>query len=175
MKRIIILGSPGSGKSTLANKISTKLSITLHHLDKLFWRAAWQETPREEFEQQLVHILQTEEWIIDGNYNRTLPLRLAHAELVVLLDYPTWRCLWGVIKRYFTYRNKTRPDMAEGCNERLNWDFFKYVLLFRRQQLGQTEAHLAKRDRHVMLVRLQSPKAVEPFIEQLLEQLAINN
>jgi hypothetical protein len=33
-----------------------------------------------------------------------------------------------VYKRLFTYRGKTRPDMAEGCNEKVDWAFLKWVL-----------------------------------------------
>ena len=42
--------------------------------------------------------------------------------------------LYRVTKRYFKYRNKTRPDMGEGCNEKLDWEFVKWVLRDGRKQ-----------------------------------------
>ena len=57
MQRIMVIGSPGAGKSTLSVAMAGKLSLPLYHLDKLYWKAGWIETPREMFVSGLLDIL----------------------------------------------------------------------------------------------------------------------
>ena len=76
MNRIIIIGNSGSGKSTLAKELAVRLNLPLIHLDKLFWRDNWQHISRDEFDDLLLSELKKERWIIDGNFGRTIPLRL---------------------------------------------------------------------------------------------------
>ena len=51
---------------------------------------------------------------------------------MVWLDYPTVQCLWRVFRRWWQYRGTNRPDMTEGCNENINWEFLHFVATFRR-------------------------------------------
>ncbi|MCW1403194.1 hypothetical protein OKA06_12970 [Novosphingobium sp. MW5] len=76
-------------------------------------------------------MLAQDRWIIDGNYGSTLPERIKRADTVVWLDYPTVQCLWRVFRRWWQYRGTNRPDMTEGCNENLNWEFLHFVATFR--------------------------------------------
>ena len=69
-----------------------------------------------------------DEWIMDGNYGRTMDTRLQRADNVIFLDYPTRISLYRAIKRAIRDYGKTRPEMGEGCNERCNIEFFKWVL-----------------------------------------------
>lgn len=127
MKRILIVGRPGSGKSTLAVKLSEKLNLPLVHLDKIFWKDGWVETEREEFDSRLIAELEKDSWIIDGNYGRTIPLRLKYADTVICFDYPKLLCIWRVLKRVFTNYGKVRPDMGENCPEKFDLEFLKFV------------------------------------------------
>lgn len=106
-RRILIVGCPGSGKSTFARRLADKTGLTLYHLDALYWRADQTHLTREELIDVLKPILQTEQWIIDGNYNSTMPLRLSYCTELILLDYPVDVCLQGVRTRMGT----ARPDM----------------------------------------------------------------
>lgn len=130
MQKILIIGSPGSGKSTFSKKLSKKLNIPLVHLDRLFWKKDWNERSREEFDALLINELEKEEWIIDGNYQRTIELRLHYADTVVFFDYNRFLCLWRVLKRVITNHGKVRDDMGEGCRERFDWKFLRYVYSF---------------------------------------------
>ena len=48
-KRIMIVGSSGSGKTTFSRNLHKKLNLPVIHLDKLFWKENWVQTPREEW------------------------------------------------------------------------------------------------------------------------------
>ena len=73
MNRIIVIGGNGSGKSTFSKQLAAVTHLPLVHLDRLLWHGHWQTRTREEFDALLDAELQKDRWIIDGNYNRTIP------------------------------------------------------------------------------------------------------
>ena len=98
-------------------------SLPVVHLDKLYWLPNWEIRPSEEFDSLLEDQLKKDEWIIDGNYDRTFELRLRYADLCIFLDYDTQLCIQSVIERVEKYKGTSRPDMTEGCNEQADEEF----------------------------------------------------
>lgn len=166
MKRIIIIGCPGSGKSTLGKKLAKILNLPLVHLDQLFWRENWISIPNEEFDALLLCELKKDKWILDGNFHRTLDLRLDYCDTVILLNYPTPVCYFRVIKRVIANAGKTRSDMTEGCPERFDREFLKYVLSFKKKKLPKIKETLAKR-KEVNLIEIKSDYALKKFLKSL--------
>ena len=107
MKKVMIIGCPGSGKSTFARALAKKTCLPLYCLDLMYWNPDRTTKPKEEFRANLRETVALPEWIIDGNYNSTLELRLEACDTVIFLDYPLEVCLSGVEER----RGKPRPDM----------------------------------------------------------------
>ena len=99
MKRAIVIGSPGAGKSTFARKLKDKTGLPLYYLDRIFHKPDRTTVTREEFDQKLQTILRTDRWIIDENYQRTLPLRFEACTDVFFLDFPLNECLEGAASR----------------------------------------------------------------------------
>lgn len=132
MDRVIIIGCGGSGKSTLSRALSEKTNLPVVHLDKLFWREGWVYIPREEFNTLLREELKKDKWIIDGNYDRTLEERINRCDTVIYLDYPRRTCFLGVFKRVLLNYGKVRPDMAEGCPEKFDLEFMKWIWNFNK-------------------------------------------
>lgn len=137
MRRVLVLGCPGAGKSTLARSLGEALSLPVVHLDKLWWKSGWINRTEGEFDALLDAVLLGEEWVIDGNYLRTLPRRLERCDAVVLLDYPRRVCLLRALRRILTWRGRTRPDMAADCPERLDGEFVRWIWEFHRTQRPQ--------------------------------------
>ena len=123
MKRIMIIGCGGSGKSTLAQQLGQKLGLPVIHLDKLFWTPGWVSIPKEEFDRVHADAVSKEKWIIDGNFDRTIPVRLKRCDTVIYLDFSRFACLMGVLKRVLTTYGKVRPDMGEAVRNGLIWIF----------------------------------------------------
>ena len=98
-RKIIVIGSPGSGKSTFARKLHAKTGIPLFHLDLLYHRPDRTVVSREAFDAKLRILMAQSEWIIDGNYLRTLPVRLMHCNEVFLFCLPVECCLEGARAR----------------------------------------------------------------------------
>lgn len=131
-KRILLIGCGGAGKSTLARRLGEETGLPVVHLDKLYWTDEWKHLDKDAFDRALEAELKKPEWIIDGNFARTLPRRLEVCDLVVYLDYSTRVCLWGAIRRILQNYGKTRPDMGANCPERFDPEFLKWILTFRR-------------------------------------------
>ena len=155
----MIIGCGGSGKSTLARQLGDKLNLPVVHLDKLFWRPGWEHISQEEFDQLHREALAGEKWIVDGNFDRTMAERIRYCDTVIYLDYNRFACLLGVAKRILTTYGKVRPDMGEGCPERIDWEFLRWVWNFNRnnreknyrllEQYADKEIHILKNRRQV--------------------------
>ena len=99
MKKVIVIGCPGSGKTTFSIKLNKCTGLPLYHLDAIWHKPDKTHIPREEFDQRAAEIFETPEWIIDGNYNRTIEMRLRQCDTVFLFDLPTEVCIQGATER----------------------------------------------------------------------------
>ncbi|MFT3746395.1 MAG: hypothetical protein QM785_19145 [Pyrinomonadaceae bacterium] len=127
MKKVVVIGSGGSGKSTFSRRLGEVTGLPVVHLDKLYWRAGWVKTPGDEWQAIVRRELEKPEWIMDGNFGGTRPMRLAACDTVIFLDLPRWLCMYRIVTRTITYHRGTRPDMAEGCHERFDPEFLLWV------------------------------------------------
>jgi adenylate kinase family enzyme len=166
MERIVIIGCGGAGKSTLARQLGEKLDIPVVHLDKLFWRPGWVQVSKEEFDKLHREVLAREKWIMDGNFDRTMEERITRSDTVIYLDFSRFACLMGVLKRVFITYGKVRPDMGEGCPERIDWDFLKWVWDFNKNKREKNYRLLNEAEGKETIV-LKNRRAVKKFLEQV--------
>ena len=163
MQRVLVIGPCGAGKSTLAKELAQKLALPLFHMDQLNWQPGWVESSKDEIREKLAKIIETERWLIDGNYGGTLAERLERADTVVYLDYPISLCVARVLRRIWTYRGRTRPDMTEGCPERFDLEFMIYLIRWNSGPRPRTEARLNGHEHKI--IRLGSPDKLRCWIE----------
>ena len=166
MERVIIIGCGGAGKSTLAQKMGQKTGLPVVHLDKLFWKPGWVESTPEEIDGKIRQELDKPQWIMDGNFNRTLPMRVARADTVIYLDFSRMACLLGVLKRVLTTYGKVRPDMGEGCPERIDFEFLKWVWNYNKNK-RERNYRLLNEAEHAETIVLKNRRAVKKFLAQL--------
>ena len=166
MERIMIIGCGGAGKSTLARQLGEKLDIPVIHLDKLFWKPGWVEMPKDEFDALLRQEMAKEKWIMDGNFNRTMPERAARCDTIIYLDFSRVACLLGVLKRVVTTYGTVRPDMGEGCPERIDFEFLKWVWNYNKNK-RERNYRLLNEAEHAETIVLKNRRAVKMFLSQL--------
>ena len=107
MNKVIVIGCPGSGKTTFAEKLHEKTGLPLYYLDAIWHKPDRTHISREDFDDRIREIFAEDEWIIDGNYSRTIEMRLKECDTVFLFDLPAEVCLQGATERL----GKGRYDM----------------------------------------------------------------
>lgn len=167
MKKVLVIGSSGSGKSTLSRRLGERLGLEVLHLDAFFWRAGWVETPREEWRRTVEGLCAREAWVMDGNFSRTLDVRLAACDTVVFLDMPRAVCVWRALKRRVMYRNATRPDMAAGCGEKLDLKFLHWIWTFPSRSRPTVLARIEQFAAGKRVIHLRSDAEVEHFLAEV--------
>ncbi len=130
MKKAIVIGSPGAGKSTFSKKLHEKTGLGLYHLDMIWHLPDRTTISKEEFDEKLLEILKTDSWIIDGNYSRTIEMRLQYCDTVFLMDYPLDVCLDGAKERV----GQKREDIP-WVEEQLDEEFKQFILDYPKTQL----------------------------------------
>ena len=126
--KIVVIGYSGSGKSTLAKNLGVHYNIPVLHMDSIHFKEGWVERDNIEFETIVDDFINNNSsWVIDGNYRKIATHRFEEADQLIFLNYNRFCCLKSVIKRYIQNKGKSRPDMAEGCNEKLDFPFLWWV------------------------------------------------
>ena len=156
-ERVLVIGCSGSGKSTLARRLADRLGLSYVSMDReVFWLPGWQSRPRAEALARLQDIVARERWMLDGTSPGTLSLRLPRAHLVLWLRPPRLMSLYGVISRWLRFRGRSRPEMADGCPERISREFLTYVWNFEKTESPEIEQNLAAYGRDVPVCVLKS-------------------
>jgi adenylate kinase family enzyme len=168
MDRIVVIGCSGSGKSTLTRELAARTSIPAHHLDQLYWQPGWKApTDLSTFRRQVDAVAAGERWILDGGFFGSAgSARFERADVVVLLDLPMAVCLSRAIKRWWTYRGETRPDLAPGCPEKFDLEFYRYIVTYRSKQMPEAEALIASHFKG-RLVRIHNEADRAAFLDEL--------
>lgn len=172
MDRIMIFGFSGSGKSTLARRLGEILGIEPTHMDSLHWLPNWVESDTEHKVKLLAPVLERERWIVDGAYRKVLwKERLDLCDTAIFLDVNRFTCFYQAWKRSRMYKGKTRPDMGEGCTEKFDLDFAKWVFFYgrkKRRNYLQTMEFLRKQGKDTYI--LKNIKDINKFLEGLSEK-----
>lgn len=167
MNKIAVVGSGGAGKSTLSRKLSGILNIPVYHLDIYFWKPGWQMNDSVSWNDINDKLINYENWIIDGNFKSTMAKRLDAADTIIFLDIHRIICLLNAWKRYFQYRKKRRPDLAEGCYEKIDFDYYKWIWGYGKRSRDYTKECIDIYGKNKNLIILRNKKEIEIFIQKL--------
>ena len=161
LKKAIVIGSPGSGKSTFARKLKDMTGLPLYHLDMIWHKPDKTNITRDEFDEKLIQILNQDKWIIDGNYQRTIGLRLEYCDTVFLLDYPVDVCLQGVRSRL----GKKRSDMPWFETE-LDDEFKQFIIGYPENELPMIY-NMLKSYQDKQIIVFNSREQADEYISKL--------
>lgn len=169
MQRILLIGNAGAGKTTFAKQLAQKLHLPLVHLDNLYWRGDWDHLSCDEFDIILQGELEKPQWILDGNFNRTISHRLQYCDTVFYFDIPTITCLASITKRTLTNLGKVRSDMGGNCIEHFDShkiDLYSNVLSFNKQH-RRDYYELLDHAGHAHVIIFRSRKQTKDYLAKL--------
>lgn len=162
MKKVIVVGCPGSGKSTFARKLQEKTGLPLYYLDMIWHKPDKNTLTKEEFDEKLHELIARDEWIIDGNYSRTLEPRLQACDTAFVFDLPLEVCLAGAQARVGT----KRIDMPWEETE-LSQEFLNYILSFSQQKLPRLLQLARQYSAQKQVVFFRSRRECDDFLKSL--------
>lgn len=151
MDRIAVIGCSGGGKSTLTRALAERTGLPMVHLDVVFWRPGWVESDDASFRERLSQALASGRWITDGNFMR-------------MGDQPRALCLRRALMRALRGHGRKRADMADGCEERIDLAFLRYIWNWNRKMRPGVEAAVARFAADTPLVRLTSDRAIRDWL-----------
>ena len=160
MKKVIIIGSPGAGKSVFSKKLRTVTNLPLYHLDMIYHKKDGTHITTEELKDKLGEIFKNDSWIIDGNYQRTIEMRLKECDTVFLLDFPTEVCIEGAESRVGTER-----DDLPWFEEKLDEQFKQVIINFKNEKLPQIYELLNKYKENKNIIIFKSREEADDYIK----------
>ncbi len=167
-RRIMVVGCSGGGKSTLSQKLARTFGLRYISMDKeIFWLPGWQMRSRPEQRQIIASIISDETWLMDGSNPSSFDMRLPRTHIVLWVRMPRWICLWGAVSRTVKGYGKARPEMAEGCPERLDLDFLKYIWNFEKRHAPIFEQNFGVHGPQVPVFQIKSRKQTRQLLDLL--------
>lgn len=160
--KIIVIGSPGAGKSVFSKKLREVTNLPLYHLDMLYHNEDGTHISKEELEEKLKEIFKEDKWIIDGNYQRTLEMRIKECDTVFLLDFQTKICLEGAKSRI----GNNRDDLP-WIEEKLDEEFEQRIINFSRDKLPKIYELLNKYKNNLNITIFKTREEADNYIEKL--------
>lgn len=173
MKRVVVLGSSCAGKTTFSSRLATELGAKHIELDSLHWEPNWKEAEESVFRARVERALDSESWVVDGNYtNKVKDFVWPQADTLIWLD-PS---LSLILRRLF-FRSLSRSFHRE-----LLWGHSRETLrnnLFSRNSLlvwiltthkRRTAAYLKMMEnppKGVTVLRLREAHEVEEFFSSI--------
>lgn len=170
--KIAIIGFSGSGKSTLAQTLGDHYHADVLHLDSVHFLPDWVERSKDEEKAIVEDFLNSHDsWIIDGTYtNLSFSRRMEEADQIIMMLFNRFDCLGRVTKRYRKFRNSRRPDMAEGCDEKLDLEFVCWVLWKGRSKAKRKKYKELKEKYPGKAVILKNQKQLDKFISETMNK-----
>ena len=163
--KIAIIGYSGAGKSTLAKRLAAELGIAPFYLDRVHFLPDWLEREPDEARALVRAEMEKLSWVIDGNYKYLLrEERLCDADEIIWLNYPRLVCLMRALKRNREFHGKSRESAADGCCERMNWEFAWWILHKGRTRASVKSYHEVVRRYPQKTAMIRNDHALEQYL-----------
>lgn len=167
--KIAILGYSGAGKSTLARRLGEYYNAPVLHLDTVQFLPNWQERERSEKEKIVEDFLNKySSWIIDGTYSGLhFDRRLTESDMIIMMLFNRFVCFSRVVSRYRKFKGKTRSDMTDGCAEKLDLEFARWVLFDGRTAKRREKFKRAAAKFPEKIVMIKNQRQLDRFLKTL--------
>ncbi|MEZ2219655.1 AAA family ATPase [Rhizobium sp. RCC_161_2] len=166
--RILVMGCSGGGKSTLSLKIAARFGLDYVSIDRdVLWLPGWLQRGKDEQRAIIVSKVQGDRWIMDGTNPSTFDIRLPRTDLVIWVRMPRLICIWGAVSRWVKWVGRTRPEMAPGCNEKVDWEFLRFIWTFEEKFTPRVVSGLVEQGPDVPVFQLNSRRQMRELLDLL--------
>jgi adenylate kinase family enzyme len=180
-QRISIVGTTGSGKTTLARSIAQSLQFPHIELDSLHWEPNWTTAPQPVFRSRVNEALQSDRWVVDGNYSIVRDIVWNRADTVVFLDYSFWLIISRLLRRTLQ-RSLNKEELWSGNRETLSKSFFSQdsivLWMLKTYRRNRTKYPLLLEQSeyaHLSLIHLRSHQQTEEWLRQIAKARSISH
>lgn len=171
----MVYGVTGSGKSVLAARIAQLTGIEHVAVDDICWRPGWVQVSPQEQRRVLREVCSRPHWVLDSAWGVWTDIALAHADLVVALDYPRRVSLARLLRRTVVRIVDRRP-VCNGNTETWGQTFSRESIIawhFRsfaskRRRIAEWEAD----PEQPPVLRLRSARETEEWLAGLASAAA---
>jgi adenylate kinase family enzyme len=177
LKRINVIGVSGSGKSTFAKALAEKLGYPHIEMDALFWGPNWYWPSDEEFFEKLEAGISGDNWVLDGNYSRSQPIKWKNVDTIIWIDLPFSRTLFQSVVRTVK-RCWSKKELWPGTG---NTESFRKSFMTRKSIIWwMIQSYSRTKKRYIQLfveldakgvncTRLRSHEEIDSFLHTISE------
>ena len=162
--KISIIGYSASGKSTFSKRLAKHYGIPVLHIDTIYFSPGMVVNDKKKTEEKIREFMTQKDWIIDGTYRYLATERYEVADQLFIFDFNRFKCLYGVLKRYFKYRKKQRDTMADGNPERLDPSFIKWILWDGRKKDSKQLMKSLRQTHQHKTIRFTNRRQVDKYL-----------
>ncbi len=164
--RMVVVGAAGAGKTRLALALGQLRRLPVIHGDKIFWRPGWTDPDTDVFRADVSRFTNAEAWIYDGNLGRVADIVLPRAQVVIWIEQPLYLAALRAYGRTLKYLGRTRPDMGDGCPERLSLSLWGYVRGFNNSMRPRIESWIQEFAPQVPVLVLRGDQQIAAFLSE---------
>lgn len=166
--RILVMGCSGGGKSTLSLKIAARFGLAYVSIDRdVLWLPGWKQRDKAEQRAIILSKVEGERWIMDGTNPSTFDIRLPRTDFVIWVRMPRLLCIWGAVSRWIKWIGRTRPEMAPGCREKVDWEFLRFIWTFEEKFTPRVVTGLVEHGPDVPVLQLKSRGEMRQLLDLL--------
>lgn len=166
--RILVIGCSGGGKSTVSQAIAARFGFTYISIDRdVRWLPGWNLRSKEEQRQRILERIAGDRWIMDGTSTSSFDVRVARSDIVIWVRMPRLLCIWGAVTRWLRFLGRTRPEMAPGCIEKIDWEFLAFIWTFEERYTPHIVAGMAAHGPDKPVIELKSRRQMRHLLDLL--------
>jgi adenylate kinase family enzyme len=172
-RKVIIVGTTCAGKTTLARQLSAGCEQPHIELDAIYWGPNWTPLLLEQFRARVSEVIESDSWIMEGNYSQVRDMIWSQADTLIWLDYAFTLIMWRQVVRGLR-RSLTREELWNGNRETLRMQFFSresliwWAIKTYHRRRRQYEALLqGPTYPNLQTIRLRSPAMTQRWLAEV--------